>query len=181
VIRNEFKSKGFKVVDVKEECPAFFDKPYHADLAVLVRSVEQPDFYSFFIVEIDSKLGHRTALKDRRDDERAIRFIQHNGIRTVRFNLEEIIGVDKLSEFSIFDRIWTDIMMYYIIPRTQHDIAFSDNNISFSIRLKENAFTKCRGCDHPAAHHSLTGCNYRQTNKAKLKCNCIEPFFSSDM
>jgi hypothetical protein len=180
IIREQFKLKGFKVVDVKEEVPAFFDKPYHADLAVLVRSFVQLDFYSFFIVEIDSSLGHRTPLKDRRDDERAVRFIHHSGIRTVRFNLEEVIGSNKLSEFGIFDRIWTDAMMRYVIPRTQHDITLSDNNMSFAIRLKENAFTKCRGCDHPAAFHNLAGCDYKQTNKLKLRCHCNEPFFRSD-
>jgi hypothetical protein len=179
-IKEQLKPKGFKVVGIKEESPAFFDKPYHADLAVLVRSVEQPDFYSFFIVEIDSKLGHRTALKDRRDDERAMRFIQHNGIRTVRFNLEEIVGADKLSEFMMVERIWIDAMMRYVMPLSQHDIATADNNINFAIKLKENAFTKCRGCDHAAALHNLNGCDFKQTNKQKLRCHCNEPVFRSD-
>lgn len=181
VIKEQFKTKGYKVVGIKNEVPAFFDKPYHADLAVLVRSIEQPDFYSFFIVEIDSKLGHRTPLKDRRDDERAMRFVQHNGIRTVRFNLEEIIGVNKLYEDMMFERMWTDAMVRYAFPLSQQDIALADNNITFAVKLKESVRTQCEFCSHKAYQHTLTGCNFRQTNKSKLKCNCTNPYFTSDM
>jgi len=122
-------------------------------------------------------LGHRTALKDRREDERAKAFIAHNHIITIRINLEEIIGTRKKTEGQLADKIWDEVKYSLIFSTNQNTF----KNTEFAIRLKENAFTKCRGCDHPAAHHSLTGCNYRQTNKAKLKCNCIEPFFSSDM
>lgn len=175
-IKDQAKSMGFKA-DVKEEVPAFFDKPYHADLGILMRNREIPDQYFFFIVEIDSKLGHRTPLKDRREDERAMAFINHNFIQTVRINLEEIVGTRKKTEAELAEKIWTEIK-YSLIFTTNQNVS---KNTEFSIKLKENAFCKCKGCDHLAIHHNLNGCEYKQTNKLKLKCHCDEPFFRSDM
>jgi len=175
MLTEKLRLSGFKST-VKQEVPAFFDVPYHADLGVLMRSVELPDQYFFFIVEIDSKLGHRTPLKDRREDERAMKFIFHNYIITIRINLEEIVGSRKKTETELYEKIWS-VLKESLVFSSEINIY---KNTEFAVRLKENAFTKCRGCDHPAAFHNLNGCDYKQTNKLKLKCLCNEPFFRSD-
>lgn len=184
IITEQMRIRGFKTF-IKFEVPAIFLEPkpvcYHLDLGVLFRSVSEYDFYHFIAIEIDDK-GHRTLRHDKKDDARDDSFFTNKGIMTCRIPLEKIFE-EKQDEAKLFDKwIWSEISPAYIISPVSNkkQEIWSEINRVYSIQLKENAFTSCKDCSHKAHQHSLTGCNFRNTNKAKLKCNCKNPYFISD-
>jgi hypothetical protein len=177
-IQHIFQQKGFKTW-IKEECPALFDLPYTADVGVLFRSKTEFDFYHFFIIEIDG-YGHATKNKDRKERIRDDAFFNFNGIPTIRIPLRRLSGKDKPPlETLVREDIWNVVRDTWIITPMVHSKK-DERNKEFAIKLKENVSMKCKACDHPPHHHTLTGCNYRQTNKAKMKCYCTEPYFISN-
>lgn len=179
-IKTQLSRRGFKSV-IKYEVPATFEKKYHGDIGVLMRSVEHYDIYYFFIVEIDDP-SHDTFRHENKDETRDEAFRTH-GITTIRIKLSKIQGANKIEndEELFFDHIWFHLLANYITPKTTLDTKLSERNRLFAIELAENGKgTKCDSCDHKLFQHDLTGCDFRNTNKAKLKCNCTKPVFRSD-
>jgi hypothetical protein len=177
-IQHIFMEKGFKTW-IKDEVPALFDLPYTADIGVLFRSKKEFDFYHFFVIEIDG-YGHGTANKDRKEAIRDTAFFDYNGIITIRIPIERLSGKDKPPlETLVIEDIWNVVRDTWIIT-PMVDTKVHQRNKEFAIKLKENVSTHCKTCDHPPHHHTLTGCNYRQTNKSKIRCNCEEPYFISN-
>lgn len=172
-----FKSKGYRIW-VMEECPAVIDgTPYHLDIGVLARNKESFDEYHFFGIELDWDVGHATKRTDWKDENKDKAF-SSLGIPILRFRMEELYGDKSLSEAERNKIIWDDFFSYVF---TQYDKDVEINQ-ALAIKLKENQLTKCRNskCSHTAAQHSLTGCNYQNSNKANLYCPCKEPFMVSD-
>lgn len=180
IVSEEFKKRGYKTT-IHFECPATFDKKYHGDLGVLFRSVKDFDTYHFFIIEIDDP-SHDTFRHENKDWQRDIDFRKH-GIITIRIKLSKIQGANKVeNDEELFnDQIWFHINTEYLEPRTETDRKLSEKNRLFSIELKENGKgTKCEGCDHGLYQHDICGCDWKHTNKSKLRCNCTKPHFRSD-
>lgn len=184
IIPQQMNERGFKTT-IKTECPAIFIDPkpvaYHLDLGVLFRSKTEYDFYHFFAVEIDDS-AHATIRHERKDEQRDDSFFTSKGIVTCRIPIDKIFE-EKKDESRFFDKwIYNDILTAYIITpadNTKQEI-WSELNRKFAIELKENSSTQCSKCDHKAHQHSLTGCEFRLTNKSKMKCNCKNPYFRSD-
>lgn len=181
LIKDGLLEKGFKT-DVKFEVPATFQKKYHGDIGVLMRSIKDWETYHFFIVEIDDP-SHATVKHESKDDTRDDEFNKHHGIATIRIPLSKIQGINKIEDDEVLfnDRIWFHLITSYISPRTQLDKNLAARNKEYAIELKENGKgTKCEACDHGLFQHDLTGCDWRNTNKSKSKCNCHKPVFRSD-
>ena len=182
ILKEKFRERGFKA-EVKTEVPALFYKPYHSDLGCLIRHTSYTDTaaYHFFNIEIDGQKNHKTKIKDLRDDEKAQHFLSHSGTITIRFDLEEIIGNDKMTPNAIFNKIWENLVMSYLITEIGSiEEKQALKNKEFSIALKENTLTTCKYCKHSAHMHTLTACHYTQTNKNKMRCDCKLPMFISD-
>lgn len=182
IITNEMRNRGYKV-DIREEVPAVIDgKKYHADLGVMFRSKTEFDFYHFFIVEIDWVIGHETFRADRKERIRDFGFLNHYGITTVRIPLVKVSGKNALKEQDLFDTlIWPDLVDHYIDPAGEKMKIWAELNRRFAILLKENSSTQCDQCSHKAHQHNLAGCEFQNTNKAKLFCNCKNPYYTSDL
>jgi hypothetical protein len=185
IITEQMRERGFKTW-IKTEIPATFMDPrpmcYHLDMAVLFRAVKEFDFYHFFAVEIDSPIGHRTFRQDKKENLRDEAFLINRGIVTCRIPLEKI-SEERADEARLFDKwIWGELMPAYIMSPVGNvkQEMWAELNRKFSIQLKENAYTKCRECQHVAHQHDLSGCQFQHTNKARLRCNCKEPFLRSD-
>lgn len=181
LITDEMKTRGYKTI-IKEEVPCVIEnKKYHADLGVLTRSIKEHDFYFFFLMEIDWIIGHETYRQDRKERIRDDGFLLRYGIRTIRIPLAKVSGKSAIPGPDIFESlIWPDIVESYIDPGTQKNRLWAELNRNFAIQLKENSSTQCGNCQHKAAFHSLSGCEWQYTNKAKLRCNCRNPFYTSD-
>lgn len=180
IIKTYLPENGWKSI-IKFEVPATFEKKYHGDLGVLMRSKMYFDQYHFFIIEIDDP-SHDTFKHENKDYERDEAFHKH-GILTIRIKLSKIQGAQKIEkDKDLFnDQIWFHLFHNYLNPVREADKAFALRNTYFAIELAENGKgTQCDSCDHKLVHHDLTGCDYRNTNKAKLKCNCHKPVFRSD-
>lgn len=185
VMEEQLNAKGFKTF-IYTEVPATFTNPlmcYHLDIGVLFRDKKEFDFYHFFAVEVDDST-HRTVTHEEKDDIRDDAFLINKGIVTCRIPLEKITGPSKLvNDNDLFKTyIFTDILHAYLIMPAESvkQQMWSEINRKFSIQLKENAFTACRNCKHKSFQHDLCGCQFRFTNKAKLLCDCKEPFLRSD-
>lgn len=179
-IKTHLTRKGWKSV-IKYEVPATFEKKYHGDLGVIMRSTVHFDWYQFFIVEIDDPT-HDTFKHEHKDYERDDAFYNH-GVLTIRIKLNKIQGASKIEkDEDLFEnQIWFHLYPSFVLPQTKADELFAYKNRQLAIELAENSkSTKCEGCDHKLAQHDLCGCSYRYTNKTKLKCNCTKPAFISD-
>lgn len=184
IITGGLSATGYKVM-IKTGVPATFTDPkpvaYHLDMGILFRSKTEFDFYHFFGVEIDD--SHHTTLKHEKKDElRDESFFTNKGIITIRIPIDKIFD-EKKDEYSFFDKwIYQPLLRaYMIIPAESiKQEMWSELNRKFAIELKENSSTQCSKCDHKAVFHGLTGCDYRLTNKSKMKCNCRNPYFRSD-
>ena len=184
LITDQFKKQGYKTV-IKYEVPCTFpEKKYHADIGILFRSRQDFDFYHFFIIEIDGKVGHGTHRKDVREEARDNIFASElgKGIATQRIPLGKIVGEGKIEDEKLFnDYIYQDIIEYYVYPKGEKATRLSELNRKFAIELAESTkTTKCEGCKHPIAVHDLTGCDLRYATVAKKRCDCTISVFRSD-
>ena len=174
-----FRSKGYRTW-IMEENPAVIDgTPYHLDIGVLTRNKESFDEYHFFGIELDWDKGHATKRTDWKDENKDKAFLSL-GIPILRFRMEELYGNKALSEAERNNKIWDNFFIEYFITPIEDPFILKNNELA--IKLKENQLTKCRNskCNHSAQNHNLNGCNYQNTNKASLYCNCTEPFMVSD-
>lgn len=178
------KERGFKTT-IKQEVPATFSEPkpvaYHLDLGILFRSKTEYDFYHFFAVEVDDS-SHDTVRHEAKDEQRDDSFFTNQGIITCRIPIDKVFD-EKKDETRFFDKwVYQDLLRaYIIIPSTsvKQDM-WAELNRQFAIELKENASTQCSECQHKAHQHDLCGCQWRFTNRAKMRCNCRKPVFRSD-
>lgn len=184
IVREQMLVRGFKTW-IKTEVPATFLDPrpvaYHLDLGVLFRSKTEFDFYHFFAVELDDS-GHATFRHENKDKLRDEAFFTNKGIVTCRVPIDKIFE-EQRDESRFFDKYIYDYIMdaYIIMPAAMvKQQLWAEINRNFAIQLKENSSTQCSKCDHKAAFHTLTGCHWRHTNKAKMVCHCTNPYFVSD-
>ena len=184
IITKHMAAAGYKTT-IKTGCPATFIDPkpvcYHLDMGVLFRSKTEFDFYHFFALEVDDS-HHATLKHEKKDEARDDSFFTNKGIITCRIPIDRIFD-EKKDEAQFFDKwIYQDLLRAYILTPAESikQEIWSELNRKFSIELKENSSTQCSKCDHKAHQHSLTGCEFRLTNKSKMKCNCRNPYFRSD-
>lgn len=175
---------GYKTT-IKTGVPATFTEPkpvcYHLDMGVLFRSKTEYDFYHFFGMEVDDP-HHATPRHEKKDEQRDDSFFTNKGIITIRIPIDKIFD-EKKDEAQFFDKwIYQDLLRAYILTPAESikQEMWSELNRKFAIELKENSSTQCAKCDHKAHQHSLTGCDYRLTNKSKMKCNCRNAYLRSD-
>ena len=144
---NLFKSLGYsthKEVPSQEHLENGETKGYVFDVLVCGKFVGSNNPV-YTILEVDGRKGHRTKITDDKARVRDNHFMNRYAIPTIRFQFEDLHGVDKIDDELIIKEV-----EYWI--KVNYDKVITQNKLMFSKKAR------CCKCGHFSNVHTFSGC-----------------------